>query len=65
MKKKKKTRRTCLEHSQLKMLFDVIRKKRKCNAATEYIAQIDEEFDGKKKKKKGRVKKKSWIEERL
>ena len=51
-KMKKKTRRTCLEHSQLKMLFDVLRKKRKCNAATEYISQIDEEFAPKKIKKK-------------
>ena len=63
-KKKKKT--TCLERSQLKMLFDVIRGKRKCNAATEFIEDIDVEFDAtKKKKKKVKREKKSWIEEWL
>ena len=63
---KKKSRRTCLERSQLKMLFDVLRKKRKCNAATEFIEQIDEEFTPKKEKKpKKRTKKdkRAWWEE--
>ena len=65
MKKKKNTkRRTCLERSQLKMLFDVLRKKRKCNAASEFITQIDVEFEPKKRKTK-RKKRKSWLEEWL
>ena len=63
VKKKKKSRRTCLERSQLKTLFDVIRKKRKCNAATEFIAHIDAEFEPslfKKKKTKRRKTKEFW-----
>lgn len=69
-KEKKKKKTTCLERSQLKMLFDVIRGKRECNAATEFIGGIDAEFDATKKKKK-KVKEKvkeagkSWIEEWL
>lgn len=65
-KEKKKKKTTCLERSQLKMLFDVIRGKRECNAATEFIGGIDAEFDATKKKKKTKKKeKKSWIEEWL
>jgi len=63
----KKKQSTCLERSQLKMLFDVLRKKRKCNAATEFIAEIDAEFTS-KTRKKGKVKGKKykpWYEEWL
>ena len=60
---KKKKKDVCLERSQLKMLFDVLRKKRKCNAATEFIEQIDAEFTPAKKKKKVKGKKsKPWLE---
>ena len=63
---KKKKKDVCLERSQLAMLFDVIRKKRKCNAATEFIERIDAEFEPVKKKKKvTRKKRKSWLEEWL
>ena len=50
MKKKKKD--VCLERSQIKTLFDVIRGKRKCDAADEFIEEIDTEFEPEKKKKK-------------
>ena len=49
---KKKKKDVCLERSQIKTLFDVIRGKRKCDAADEFIEEIDTEFEPKKKKKK-------------
>ena len=63
MKKKTKKKDVCLERSQIKTLFDVIRGKRKCNAADEFIDEIDVEFDGKKKIKK--KEKAAWWEEWL
>ena len=49
---KKKKKDVCLERSQIKTLFDVIRGKRKCDAADEFIEEIDTEFEPKKVKKK-------------
>ena len=49
---KKKKKDVCLERSQIKTLFDVIRGKSECDAADEFIEEIDTEFEPKKKKKK-------------
>ena len=54
---KKKKKDVCLERSQIKTLFDVIRGKRKCDAADEFIEEIDVEFDSKGAKKKAKKKK--------
>ena len=48
---KKKKKDVCLERSQIKTLFDVIRGKRKCDAADEFIDEIDTEFEPEKAKK--------------
>lgn len=64
----KKKKDVCLERSQIKTLFDVIRKKRKCDAADEFIDEIDEEFEPVLKEKKKRTpkrKKKAWWEDWL
>ena len=62
---KKKKKDVCLERSQIKTLFDVIRGKRKCNAADEFIDEIDAEFAPTKKKKKVKKSKAAWWEEWL
>ena len=49
---KKKKKDVCLERSQIKTLFDVIRGESECDAADEFIEDIDAEFEPKKKKKK-------------
>ena len=53
---KKKKKDVCLERSQIKTLFDVIRGKRKCDAADEFIEEIDTEFEPEKAKKKTKKK---------
>ena len=53
---KKKKKDVCLERSQIKTLFDVIRGKRKCDAADEFIEEIDTEFEPEKTKKKTKKK---------
>ena len=59
----KKKKDVCLERSQIKTLFDVIRGKRKCDAADEFIDEIDVEFEEPKKKRATKRKKKAaWWE---
>lgn len=59
-KKKTKKKDVCLERSQIKTLFDVIRGTRKCDAADEFIAEIDVEFE--QEEKKSKKKKKSLLD---
>lgn len=60
VKRKTKKRDVCLERSQIKTLFDVLRKKRKCTAATEFIGEIDAEFEPKRKKTMRRKRQGFW-----
>ena len=53
---KKKKKDVCLERSQIKTLFDVIRGKSECDAADEFIEEIDTEFEPKNAKKKAKKK---------
>ena len=61
-KKKTEKKDVCLERSQMKTLFDVIRGTRKCDAADEFIEEIDVEFEESEKKKKKKKKKKSLLD---
>ena len=62
---KKKKKDVCLERSQIKTLFDVIRGKRKCDAADEFIEEIDAEFELEKAKKKVKKKESKTFWEKL
>ena len=51
-----KKKNVCLQRGQMKTLFDVLRDKDECKAASDFIEKIDAEFDedevAKKPKKK-------------